>query len=110
LVTHRADGLECTEVTASGRGRALGIPTPGNWPAHRVELPVPWTVVLYTDGLVEAKMIPDDEAVDLPERLPRLGVDGLREVVVAELAASEGDVVPRVLRRVRGLHGGPLAD
>ncbi|GAA1872976.1 fused response regulator/phosphatase [Myceligenerans crystallogenes] len=114
LVTTPAGGLVCTELTAAGRGRALGIPAPGHWSPHHVDLTDPWTVVLYTDGLVESKVTVDDDGAtrqaDAHGRLPRLGTEGLRAVVERELATSEHDVVPRVLRRVRKLHGGPLAD
>lgn len=120
LVTSGADGPECTELTAVGRGRALGIPAPGGWTASRVVLPASWTVVLYTDGLVEAKVggngaAAGDGAASATSGAhgppsSRLGVDGLRAVVATELAEDSHDVVPRVLRRVRALHGGPLAD
>lgn len=114
LVTRSARGLVCAELTAAGRGRALGIPAPGRWTPHHVDLTDPWTVVLYTDGLIESKVTVDDDGGPPPAdehgRLPRLGTEGLRSVVETELAASEHDVVPRVLRRVRKLHGGPLAD
>lgn len=114
LVTRTDDGPRCTELTDAGRGRALGIPASGSWEASRVALPGSWTVVLFTDGLVEAKVTVDDDGSptvpDARGRMPRLGVDGLRAVVAAELARGSHDVVPRVLRRVRTLHGGPLAD
>ncbi|MBE1876428.1 PP2C family protein-serine/threonine phosphatase [Myceligenerans pegani] len=114
LATRTGDRTECAELTGLGRGRALGIPARGGWEATRVALPGQWTVVLFTDGLVEAKVTVDDDgaptAPDERGRLPRLGVDGLRAVVSAELAGGSHDVVPRVLRRVRTLHGGPLAD
>ncbi|MBL0887449.1 PP2C family protein-serine/threonine phosphatase [Myceligenerans indicum] len=110
--TGDGDGVECTQVTVSTRGRALGIPARGGWEPSRVELPGSWTVVLFTDGLVEAKVTGTDgsTAPDAHDRPPRLGVSGLRSVVASELARGSHDVVPRVLRRVRTLHGGPLAD
>ncbi|GAB4085082.1 SpoIIE family protein phosphatase [Myceligenerans cantabricum] len=114
LVTRTERGAECAELTGIGRGRALGIPVPGRWRPTRVMLPEPWTVVLFTDGLIEAKVPLDADGVpavpDERGRLPRLGVEGLRAVVADELARGSHDVVPRVLRRVRTLHGGPLAD
>lgn len=114
LVTRTQEGPECAELTAVGRGRALGIPAPGGWEPSRVLLPASWTVVLFTDGLVEAKVTVGDDGAPTPPdargHLPRLGVGGLRTVVATEIAHGSHDVVPRVLRRVRTLHGGPLAD
>jgi hypothetical protein len=43
-------------------------------------------------------------------RMPRLGAHGLRSVVERELDQGTDEVVTRVLRRVRALHGGPLVD
>lgn len=109
-VTHR-----CEELPSSARGRALGIPVDGSWTAHRVRLPEVWTAVLYTDGLVEAAVgtDPDGTPVLPPSahgRMPRLGPHGLRSVVEHEMDKGTDEVVARVLRRVRELHGGPLVD
>ncbi len=110
LVTHR-----CEELPSSDRGRALGIPVEGSWTAHRVRLPEVWTAVLYTDGLVEAAVgvDPDGTPILPPSahgRMPRLGAHGLRSVVEHEMDKGTDEVVTRVLRRVRALHGGPLVD
>ena len=108
--THR-----CEELPSSDRGRALGIPVEGTWTAHRVRLPEVWTAVLYTDGLVEAAVGADPGGTPvLPPsahgRMPRLGAHGLRSVVEHEMDQGTDEVVTRVLRRVRALHGGPLVD
>ncbi|MFD7025842.1 PP2C family protein-serine/threonine phosphatase [Promicromonospora sukumoe] len=109
-VTH-----QCEELPSSDRGRALGIPVEGTWTAHRVRLPEVWTAVLYTDGLVEAAVGADPGGTPiLPPsahgRMPRLGAHGLRSVVEHEMDQGTDEVVTRVLRRVRALHGGPLVD
>lgn len=109
-VTHH-----CEELSAAQRGRALGIPVEGGWAAHTVELPEVWTAVLYTDGLVEAAVgvDPQETPVLAPSahgRMPRLGARGLRSVVEREMDQGTDEVVTRVLRRVRELHGGPLVD
>lgn len=109
-VTHH-----CEELSAAQRGRALGIPVEGGWAAHAVELPEVWTAVLYTDGLVEAAVgvDPQETPVLAPSahgRMPRLGARGLRSVVEREMDQGTDEVVTRVLRRVRELHGGPLVD
>ncbi|MFD2796065.1 PP2C family protein-serine/threonine phosphatase [Promicromonospora vindobonensis] len=110
LVTHH-----CEELSSARRGRALGIPVDGGWSAHTVELPEVWTAVLYTDGLVEAAVGADPKGTPiLPPsahgRMPRLGAHGLRSVVEREMDQGTDEVVTRVLRRVRELHGGPLVD
>nr|WP_253182118.1 fused response regulator/phosphatase [Cellulosimicrobium cellulans] len=100
-----------TEITPTARGRALGIPVDGGWTAQRVELGAQWAFVLYTDGLVEATLaVPDATDDARPARAQRLGTDGLRRTVDAALADGAEGVVERVIRRVRDLHGGPLAD
>ena len=109
-VTHR-----CEELPSSDRGRALGIPVDGSWSAHTVSLPEVWTAVLYTDGLVEAAVRADPAGTPVAPptahgRLPRLGPQGLRSVVEREMDQGTDEVVTRVLRRVRELHGGPLVD
>ncbi|QAY70617.1 PP2C family protein-serine/threonine phosphatase [Xylanimonas protaetiae] len=110
LITGPAGGARCAPVVPSARGRALGIPVEGGWQPQRLELEGPFSVVLYTDGLVEAEVTPDAAPV-LPRRgVPRLGVEGLLRVFEAELANEVTGVVERVLRRVRELHGGPLVD
>ncbi|MFD6140729.1 PP2C family protein-serine/threonine phosphatase [Promicromonospora sp. NPDC060271] len=109
-VTHH-----CEELPSVRRGRALGIPVDGGWSAHTVELPEVWTAVLYTDGLVEAAVGADPKgtpvlAPSAQGRMPRLGAHGLRSVVEREMDQGTDEVVTRVLRRVRELHGGPLVD
>ncbi|MCB7137764.1 fused response regulator/phosphatase [Cellulosimicrobium marinum] len=98
-----------TEVVPRARGRALGIPVTGGWTAQPVELGGRWALMLYTDGLVEATLAGSGTApAGRPERI---GADGLRRVVDEALRDGGTDgVVERVFRRVRDLHGGPLAD
>lgn len=120
VVPQAADGEatathKCEELPSADRGRALGIPVEGTWTAHRVRLPEVWTAVLYTDGLVEAAVGADPGGTPvLPPsahgRMPRLGAHGLRSVVEHEMDQGTDEVVTRVLRRVRALHGGPLVD
>ncbi|OLT46852.1 PP2C family protein-serine/threonine phosphatase [Cellulosimicrobium sp. CUA-896] len=105
-----------SEIAATARGRALGIPVDGGWAPQRVELGDRWALVLYTDGLVEATLAQpgaghaDPSAAHRPARPDRLGTDGLRRTVDVALADGTEGIVERVIRRVRDLHGGPLAD
>lgn len=110
LVTGPVGAVQCTVLEQSARGCALGIPVEGGWRAQRLEFDGPFSVVLYTDGLVEAEVSPEAAAVVPRRGLPRLGVDGLRRVFDEELAGEFPGLVERVLRRVRDLHGGPLVD
>ncbi|GAA4733123.1 SpoIIE family protein phosphatase [Isoptericola chiayiensis] len=113
LLTGEVGAVRCADIVPESRGRALGVPVPGEWRAHRVALTGPFAVLTYTDGLVEAELAGHGEA---PGRArgratPRLGVPGLRTLVQDELdSGGFVGVVERVLRRVRRLHGGPLVD
>ncbi|MFF3064348.1 PP2C family protein-serine/threonine phosphatase [Oerskovia sp. NPDC057915] len=108
----------CTELPTTSRGRALGIPVTGGWRAEHVRLEAPWALMLYTDGLIEATLAEDTQAAGAdapapggtPGRRERLGVQGLVAAVDTELAHGGEGLVERLFRRVRTLHGGPLAD
>jgi serine phosphatase RsbU (regulator of sigma subunit) len=90
------------EIPVSARGPALGLIPNARWPIEVVELPESWSLVLYTDGLVEGRVSAG------PERLGTEGlVDVLRRVcdnpdlqTVAEVAIGEAEA----------RHGGPLPD
>ncbi|ROS77192.1 serine phosphatase RsbU (regulator of sigma subunit) [Cellulomonas sp. PhB143] len=106
----------CTEVDASSRGRAIGVPVDGGWSAVTVTLGAPWSLLLYTDGLVEATVGRRPVvAAGAPEDAPRpaherVGAPGLRRVVTQARQEGGPGLVERVLRQVRTLHGGPLDD
>ncbi len=110
LVTGPVGDVHCAVLEPCARGRALGIPVEGGWVAEHVELGGPFSVVLYTDGLIEAEVTPEAAAVRPRRGLPRLGVGGLCRVFEQEVAGEFPGLVERVLRRVRDLHGGPLVD
>jgi CheY-like chemotaxis protein len=113
LFTGPVGDVRCEVLPSDERGRALGIPVPGGWDPHRIDLDGPFALMLYTDGLVEAEVGAAGLDIELPARrgVPRLGVTGLHALVTEELEREgiEG-VVERVLRRVHHLHGGPLTD
>ncbi len=105
-------------LPSASRGRALGIPVGGGWPAHPLELAAPWRILLYTDGLLEATV------GDGTQRLGKAGllevadetivsreVDGHRSAVLdATLRPDEDHVLGRLLSAVRERHGGDLVD
>ncbi len=49
------EGGHVEPLDEEGRGPALGLMTGIGWPVAERELPERWTLVLYTDGLIEAR-------------------------------------------------------
>ncbi|ADG74474.1 response regulator receiver modulated serine phosphatase [Cellulomonas flavigena DSM 20109] len=98
-------------LPAGQRGRALGIPVGGGWPAERLELGDRWRLLFYTDGLLEATV---------GDGTQRLGKAGLLEVADRTLRGDvetdgavrpdEDPVVGMLLSGVRARHGGDLVD
>ncbi|GAA3049337.1 PP2C family protein-serine/threonine phosphatase [Streptomyces glomeratus] len=84
-------------------GPALGLLPHARWPRMQVELGAAWSLMLYTDGLIEGRVGEDGE---------RLGQDGMVELVRRRLA--EGLTGEELLRatvsEVRDLNGGELTD
>lgn len=88
-----------------------GISTPSSWPGADVELGDAWSVLMYTDGLIEGKIGSGPE---------RLGSDGLIKLIEKARAqdaggASEGGhdtelIIDSVISQVRELNGGDLDD
>jgi serine phosphatase RsbU (regulator of sigma subunit) len=91
-----------------GLGRVRG------WPGTRVRLEGSWSVLLYTDGLIEGRIGKGSE---------RLGSEGLMNLITDSLrsapAAGNGDpgstqpdawLLDQVIERVRELNGGDLDD
>ncbi|MGC9495105.1 PP2C family protein-serine/threonine phosphatase [Streptomyces sp. WG7] len=84
-------------------GPALGLLPGARWPRMQVELGAEWSLMLYTDGLIEGHVGGGRE---------RLGQDGMVEMVRRQL--SEGLRGEQLLRatvnEVRELNGGELTD
>jgi serine phosphatase RsbU (regulator of sigma subunit) len=89
-----------------------GIAHMRDWPVSEVALGDNWTLLMYTDGLIEGRIGAGPE---------RLGSDGLTEIIEAYLRASvpagQWDREPRderlldgLIGRVRELNGGDLDD
>ncbi len=81
----------------------VGVGDGTRWPSAQLELGERWTVLMYTDGLIEGR-------VGTQRR--RLDVEGLVELVEAGLAESLRDehLLDRVISQVRELNGGDLDD
>ncbi|ANB07132.1 phosphatase [Streptomyces ambofaciens] len=84
-------------------GPALGLLPGARWPRMQVELGAEWSLMLYTDGLIEGRVGQGRE---------RLGQDGMVEMVRRQFAEGlQGEQLLRAtVNEVRELNGGELAD
>jgi serine phosphatase RsbU (regulator of sigma subunit) len=101
--------LQTPTAPPVGLGRVRG------WPGTRVRLEGSWSVLLYTDGLIEGRIGEGSERLGT-EALMNLISDSLRS---APPAAGNGDpggtqpdarLLDQVIERVRELNGGDLDD
>ena len=85
-------------------GPPLGIVPGLTWSTTEVALPNPWSLLLFTDGVIEGRAGPG-----VPDRL---GIDGLVERLRADPPVREEweQGLEGTLRWVEEQHGGPLAD
>ncbi|MGH9294222.1 MAG: PP2C family protein-serine/threonine phosphatase, partial [Acidimicrobiales bacterium] len=70
-------------------GPPLGVVDDATWATATLDLEASWTLLLYTDGLVE------NVSPDMPERR-RLGTEGLFEVV--RESVGRGDTIQRIVQ------------
>ncbi|MFF3514706.1 PP2C family protein-serine/threonine phosphatase [Streptomyces sp. NPDC002573] len=84
-------------------GPALGLLPRARWPRTQVGLGSAWSLMLYTDGLIEGHV---------GEGRERLGQDGMVELVRRRLAEGlAGEALLRAtVSEVRDLNGGELTD
>jgi serine phosphatase RsbU (regulator of sigma subunit) len=84
-------------------GPALGLLPGARWPRQQVELGGAWSLMLYTDGLIEGHIGAGKE---------RLGQDGMVDMVRRQLAQGlQGEELLRAaVNEVRELNGGELTD
>jgi len=98
----RAGRVEVVEVPG---GPALGVYDQRNpWPAGTVEAGGPWTLLCYTDGLVEGRRAPGSAE--------RFGIEAVVEAAAGllEQAAGLEEVLDRLLALVHEANGGDLSD
>ncbi|MCT2592899.1 serine/threonine-protein phosphatase [Streptomyces sp. N2-109] len=84
-------------------GPALGLLPKARWPRRQVELGRAWSLMMYTDGLIEGR---------IGEGRRRLGQEGMVEIVARRLREGlrgEG-LLDATMAEVRGLNGGELTD
>ncbi|MBW5422583.1 SpoIIE family protein phosphatase, partial [Streptomyces sp. BG9H] len=84
-------------------GPALGLLPRARWPRRQVELGGKWSLMLYTDGLIEGRIGQGKE---------RLGQEGMVEMVRRQIASGlQGDeLLEAAVNEVRDLNGGDLTD
>jgi hypothetical protein len=94
-----ADGVRYLEASPVP---PLGVLPDAEWLPFEVALPEAWTLLLYTDGLVEGRAAPGESARFGPERLREwfvarrsLVVDGLTlEALMTTVQAADGGTLP----------------
>ncbi len=89
------------ELPVPKRGLPLGLWADATWVTNEVPLPSEWSLLLYTDGLIEAR---EDGGTE------RVGPEGLRAHFAALLHLDDGDRLDELIDRVGRGHGGPLDD
>jgi serine phosphatase RsbU (regulator of sigma subunit) len=85
-------------------GPALGLLPRARWPRRQVELGGSWSLMMYTDGLIEGRKGPDTKQ--------RLGQEGMVAMIDRQLAAGlDGEaLLEAAVGEVRELNGGDLTD
>ncbi|MEU5087477.1 SpoIIE family protein phosphatase [Streptomyces sp. NPDC021356] len=98
-----APGLPARLLPYDNNGPALGLLPGARWPRTQVELGAEWSLMLYTDGLIEGRIGQDGE---------RLGQDGMLEMVRRQLGQGlrGEDLLREAVNEVRALNGGELTD
>ena len=83
----------------------LGLSEARDWPGSPVRLDGSWSVLLYTDGLIEGRIGKG------PERLGSEGLMGLiRNALDGDPGQPDDELLDEVIGRVRELNGGDLND
>lgn len=100
------DGESVSNLACGPGGAGIGIGD-GGWRAERIELPEQWTVLLYTDGIIEGR-------TGIGPR--RLGEDGLHRLIAERMAARPdwrahpSKLLDDLLEGAERLNGGALVD
>ncbi|MFC9856761.1 MULTISPECIES: PP2C family protein-serine/threonine phosphatase [unclassified Streptomyces] len=85
-------------------GPALGLLPRARWPRRQVELGGSWSLMMYTDGLIEGRIGPTGTQ--------RLGQDGMVAMINAQLdrGLAGEELLEAAVTHVRELNGGELTD
>ncbi|MEV4437774.1 fused response regulator/phosphatase [Streptomyces sp. NPDC049577] len=84
-------------------GPALGLLPYSGWPRHQVELGDEWSLLMYTDGIIEGRV---------GDGARRLGQEGLSELIARQAGAGLGgeELLDAAVAEVQALNGGELTD
>jgi serine phosphatase RsbU (regulator of sigma subunit) len=84
-------------------GPPLGVIDDAAWPAQEIALPPEWSVLLFTDGLIEGRIGDGHE---------RLGTAGLLRLLdgARDETTGSGALLRHVIGAAEELNGGPLLD
>ncbi|WP_425831196.1 PP2C family protein-serine/threonine phosphatase [Streptomyces fractus] len=96
-------GRPATLLPYENNGPALGLLPKARWPRMQVELGPSWSLMLYTDGLIEGR---------IGQGRQRLGQEGMVEMIRRQRAqglTGEG-LLEAAMNEVRDLNGGDLTD
>jgi serine phosphatase RsbU (regulator of sigma subunit) len=99
LVVGEADVLD---VPSDQRGPLLGVFDEPRWPATRIDLGPEWTLVVYTDGVVEG------HDSDGTERFDSVGL--AHAATVADSASSPAELADALVGAAEAANGEPLTD
>ncbi|WP_307867822.1 PP2C family protein-serine/threonine phosphatase [Umezawaea beigongshangensis] len=100
-------GGHILELPRDRAGLPLGVLPDSTWHGLDVALPTGWSLMLYTDGLIEGRVIGDEE---------RLGAERLIDLISGHTAArpdwqdDAADLLDSLIARVKELNGGELDD
>ncbi|MFF8616276.1 PP2C family protein-serine/threonine phosphatase [Streptomyces sp. NPDC015350] len=85
-------------------GPALGLLPHARWPRRQVDLGGTWSLMMYTDGLIEGRVGPTGTQ--------RLGQDGMVAMINRQLAEglTGEELLDAAVTQVRELNGGELTD
>jgi serine phosphatase RsbU (regulator of sigma subunit) len=101
------NGTAVSSFAQDCTGPPIGAFADVDWVAARVKLPGRWSILLYTDGLIEGRI------GDGPQRLGQHALRGLISSYVARHADWRRDpqgLLDDLLARVTALHGEELSD
>jgi serine phosphatase RsbU (regulator of sigma subunit) len=71
-------GSDVVEVPAGGRGPLLGVFNEAKWPSNYIELDDQWTLIIFTDGIIEGRNGESGERFETTG-LARVAAEGARE-------------------------------
>ncbi len=92
---------EVRELDIRQRGLPLGISAKAEWECEKVDLGRAWSLLVYTDGLVEGRVGGGTE---------RWGVEGVIEALAKADPSDPEGLLDGLLERAEELHGSELPD